>query len=61
MLYNNYSRLYVPQSNPLQMEVIQKHHDSPIAGYPGYEKTLDLLQHNFYWSRMATTVKEYIT
>ena len=42
-------RLYVPESNLLRMEVIQKHHDFPVAGHPGYKKTLDLLQHNYYW------------
>ena len=61
MLYNNLGRLYVPESNLLWMEVIQKHHNTPIAGHPGYEKTLDLLQHNYYWPGMATIVKEYVT
>ena len=59
-LTDNLGRLYVPKSNLLQMEVIQKHHNSPVAGHPGYEKMLDLLQCNYYWPRMATTVKEYI-
>ena len=59
-LTDNLGRLYVPESNLLWMEVIQKHHDFPVAGYPGYKKTLDLLQHNYYWPRMATTVKEYV-
>ena len=31
-LYNTFSRLYVPESNILWMEIIQKHHDSPVAG-----------------------------
>ena len=43
------------------MEVIQKHHDSSVARHPGYKKTSDLLQCNYYWPGMATTVKEYIT
>ena len=43
MLTDNLGRLYVPESNLLQMEVIPKHHNSPVARYPGYEKTLDLL------------------
>ena len=60
-LTDNLGRLYVPKSNLLWMEVIQKHHDSPVARHPGYEKTLDLLQHNYYWSGMTTTVKEYVT
>ena len=58
---DNLGRLYVPESNLLWMEVIQKHHDSLVARHPGYEKTLDLLQHNYYWPGMATTVKEYVT
>ena len=61
MLYNNLGRLYMPESNLLWMAVIQKHHNSLIAGYPSYEKTLDLLQCNYYWPGMATTIKEYIT
>ena len=59
-LMDNLGRLYVPKSNLLWMEVIQKHHNSPVAGHPGYEKTLDLLQRNYYWPGMAMTVKEYI-
>ena len=60
-LMDNLGRLYMPESNLLQMEVIQKHHDSPVARHSGYEKMLDLLQHNYYWPGMATTVKEYVT
>ena len=60
MLTDNLGRLYVSESNLLWMEVIQKHHNSLVARYPGYKKTLDLLQHNYYWSGMATTVKEYV-
>ena len=58
---DNLDRLYMPESNLLQMEVIQKHHNSPIAGYSSYKKMLDLLQCNYYWPGMATTVKEYVT
>ena len=34
---------------------------TPIARHPSYEKTLDLLQHNYYWPGVTTTIKEYIT
>ena len=59
-LTDNLDRLYMPESNLLWMEVIQKHYDSLVARHPGYEKTLELLQCNYYWPRMATTVKEYV-
>ena len=48
MLTDNLGRLYMPESNLLRMKFIQKHHDSLVAGHPGYEKMLDLLQHNYY-------------
>ena len=60
ILYKQYSSLYVSENNLFWMDVIPKHHDTSIVGYPGYKKTLDVLQHNYYWPRMATTVKEYI-
>ena len=43
------------------MEIIQKHHDSLVAGHPGYEKTIALLQCNYWWPGMATLVKDYVT
>ena len=61
MLMDNLGRLYMPKSNLLQMEVIKTQHDSLVAGHAGYEKMLDLLQRNYYWPGMATTVKEYVT
>ena len=60
MLYDQYGRLYMPESDLLQIDIIQKHHNTPIAGHSGYEKILDLLQCNYYWPGMATIVKEYV-
>ena len=42
-LYDTYGRLYIPDGNILQMEIIQKHHNFPVAGHPGYEKNIELL------------------
>ena len=60
-VYNSYGRLYVHDSNILWMEIIQKHHNSLVAGHPGYEKTIELLQHNYWWPGIATLVKDYVT
>ena len=59
-LYNAYGRLYVPNSNILLMEIIQKHHNSLVAGHPGYKKTIELLQCNYWWPGMTTLVKDYV-
>ena len=36
ILYDSFG--YVPEGNILQIEIIQKHHDSLVAGHLGYEK-----------------------
>ena len=59
-LYSTYRRLYIPNSNILWMEIIQKHHNTPVSGHLGYEKTIELLQHNYWWPGMAILVKDYI-
>ena len=51
-LYDTFGRLYVPESNILRMEIIQKHHNSSVAGHLGYEKTIELLQRNYWWPGM---------
>ena len=60
-MYETYRRIYVSDSNILRMEIIQKHHNSPVAEHLGYEKTIELLQHNYWWPGMATLVKDYVT
>ena len=50
--------IVVPES--MQTEVIKLHHDSPTAGHMGVKKTIDLIQRQFWWSKMAESVNHYI-
>ena len=43
-LYDSSSQMYVPDDNSLQMHIIATHHDSPIAGHQGYQKTQELIE-----------------
>ena len=36
-------RLYVPDNAELRLQIIQGSHDTPVAGYPGRERTFELL------------------
>ena len=51
--------VYVPDS-PLRLEILQAHHDQPLAGHFGHRKTLDLIQREYYWPLMSAMVKNYI-
>ena len=53
--------MYVPKDQDLRMQIIQLHHDTPIPGHPGMEKTLELMQHSYTWPGMPTLVKDYVS
>ena len=43
-LYNKTSWMYVPNAKGLHMQIITLHHDSPVTGHPGYQKTQELIE-----------------
>lgn len=55
------SLVYIPQDDDIRVEIVRQHHDVPLAGHPGVEKTLELLSRNYYFPGMATYVKNYVT
>ncbi|MBW0566213.1 hypothetical protein O181_105928 [Austropuccinia psidii MF-1] len=54
-------RVVIPSNHELQLDILQKHHDSPLAGHPGQEKTLKLIKRDFYWSGMNQIIKDYVS
>ena len=59
-LYNPSSRMYVPDDNSLCMHIISSHHDSPVAGHPGYQKTQELIERQYYWPGLASDIRSYV-
>ena len=43
------------------MQVVKLHHNTPVAGHPGYEKMIELLQRTYFWPGMTSFVKDYIS
>jgi hypothetical protein len=43
---------YVPEDSELQLRLIKEHHDTPLAGNPGWSKTFDLLSRQHSWKTM---------
>ncbi|QRW18713.1 Retrotransposable element Tf2 protein [Rhizoctonia solani] len=42
-------RIVVPDVGTLQTDLLQFFHDSPLAGHPGRQRTLELISRNYYW------------
>ncbi|MBW0563433.1 hypothetical protein O181_103148, partial [Austropuccinia psidii MF-1] len=51
----------VPNDPTIQLSILQKRHDSPLAGNPGQEKTLKLVKRDFHWSGMTQFIKDYVS
>ncbi|MBW0570122.1 hypothetical protein O181_109837 [Austropuccinia psidii MF-1] len=51
----------VPNDPSIQLRILQKRHDSPLAGQPGQEKTLKLVKQDFHWSGMTQFIKDYVS
>lgn len=56
--YNN--RIYMPRNHMLQKEVIARSHDHITVGYPGVEKTKELILQEYWWPKMKKDVETYI-
>ena len=59
-LYDSSGRMYVPDNDSLHMHIISSHYNSPIAGHPGYQKTQELIERQYYWPGMASDVHTYV-
>ncbi|MBW0511352.1 hypothetical protein O181_051067 [Austropuccinia psidii MF-1] len=53
--------LVVPNDPTIQLSILQKGHYSPLAGYPGQEKTLKLVKRDSHWSGMTQSIKDYVS
>ncbi|QRW17320.1 Retrotransposable element Tf2 protein [Rhizoctonia solani] len=53
-------RLVVPNHKPLKERLLKEFHDSPLAGHPGQQRTLELLSQNYWWPGMKSSAKEWV-
>ena len=61
LLHYEDGKIFVPDDKELRMEILHLHHDPPIAGHPGSEKTLALIQQSYTWPGITSLVKEYVS
>ncbi|MBW0487477.1 hypothetical protein O181_027192 [Austropuccinia psidii MF-1] len=60
LLFVNY-RVVIPSNEEIQLNSIQKCHDSPLAGHLGQEKIPKLIKRDFYWAGMNQFSKDYVS
>src|ERR1700677_1911356 len=53
-------KVYVPKDNNLRHKVVELHHNSLSAGYPGQWKTIELITRNYSWPGLSRFTIEYV-
>jgi len=52
--------VYVPGDNGIKLRILQGCHDGKTAGHLGQEKTLELVERDYFWPGMRKFVNEYV-
>ncbi len=52
------SLLYLPEI--IRTEIISRHHDDPLVGHFGIEKTRELVAQKYYWQSLRHNVEAYV-
>ena len=50
--------LYVPEI--IRTELISRHHNNPLVGHFGIEKTRELIARKYYWLKLCHDVEDYV-
>ena len=53
-------RLWIPHFEPLRTQLIQRIHDSPLAGHPGRTITRDLVSREYAWPGLTDDVRRFV-
>ena len=53
-------KIYIPKDEELRVEVIQLHHDVPVAGHGGRWKIVELVTRNYWWLGMTRDIGKYM-
>ncbi|MBW0463368.1 hypothetical protein O181_003083 [Austropuccinia psidii MF-1] len=53
--------MVIPSNEGIQLNILQTHDDSPLAGHTGQEETLKLIKRDFHWAGMNQFIKDYVS
>ena len=58
LLYKD--RQCIPNVPNIKLLILNKIHKTPYSGHPGYQKTITMLQKDYFWPNMKNELVEYI-
>jgi hypothetical protein len=59
-IFFNQDRVYIPAAPGLRIKVLQEHHETPITGHLGRDKTLESVQRSYFWPGLDRDVRAFV-
>jgi hypothetical protein len=53
-------RVVVTKELQGKRKIIRAHHDSPVHGHPGINRTTQIVERNYWWPQLRQEVKDYV-
>ena len=53
-------KVLISSDPSLRILIMESEHNSRVAGHMGMDKTMELVNPNFYWPEMAKDIKDYV-
>jgi len=54
-------KIYIPQNSDLRRQIVSLCHNTKVAGYPRYWKTLELVSRNYWWPQISRYIGQYVS
>ena len=52
--------VWISNDPSLRMKIMEAEHNRQVAGHMGMDKTLEMVDQNFYWPEMAKDIEDYV-
>ena len=59
-LHTTKGQIIVPNVKEVKRAIVSKAHDTPTAGHPGRDETLQKVQQNYWWAGMKQWISDYV-
>ena len=53
-------KVWIPSDPVLCLKTMEAEHDSQVAGHMGMDKTVEMVDRNFYWPEMTEDIEDYV-
>lgn len=53
-------KVYIPPDDNLRREIVKNHHNPPIMGHPGIQKTYKLVAREYWWPGMRHFITQFV-